>query len=640
MADRSTPRTAYPSFPLTKEADELIAQGNKLEDTQELDAALTYYQRALRAVPNYARAHMNVGNALRRLGRLDEAVTSMQEAVRYAPELATAHFNLGAILVTRGDYAAAERELREALQRDPAMAEAAVVLADMFESMGRPAEVESELRNALRIRPDYAGAALNLGLLYLRQNRLDLAESVLTEAKTMSRVSAAADAALGTLYLKTGRLSEADRALRCALAQDMTLQDARSTLLFSLNFGDQLDAQAVFDEHVRQGAEIAKAAGPPFVTWTRRPDPDRRLKVGYVSADFGHHPIGLFLRPVLERHDRAHFEIYCYSNHESADDLTRVLQQIVEHWRVIAGTDDQRVAEQIRRDEIDILVDLSGHTANNRLSLFARRPAPIQAAWLGYLNTTGLPTMDYRICDRHTDPPGAADRLHTERLYRMPHSQWCYAPVYDVALVETPHIGKPEGLVFGSFNQYAKISDSCLDLWCRILTQVPGATLTVLDVPGGKTRDRFLQRLMERRIEPGRVDIRGRTSILGYFAAIADVDIALDTFPYNGATTTLDTLWMGVPLVALRGERGVARSSYSILQSMGSPELIASSPDDYVERNVRLARDGAWRHTLRGTLRNRLAASPLMDATAFVADLETTYTEMCRAWCVRNPSGG
>ncbi len=284
-------------------------------------------------------------------------------------------------------------------------------------------------------------------------------------------------------------------------------------------------------------------------------------------------------------------------------------------------------------EEIDILVDLSGHTEHNRLSLFAMHPAPIQVAWLGYLNTTGLATMDYRICDWHTDPEGATEHLHTEHLHRMPHSQWCYAPFYDVPLAPPFSGGRANAVVFGSFNQYAKISDPCLDLWCRILARVPGSRLAVVGVPGGKTEDAFRQRLAARNVEIGRVEVRDRLGILDYFAAIASVDIALDTFPYNGATTTLDTLWMGVPLVALHGDRGTARSGYSILQSMQLPELVASGLDDYVELNVRLARERSWRDRLRATLRDRLASSPLMDSAAFVVDLESAYRRMWRAWC-------
>lgn len=621
------------SVPAPEQANQLLAQGNAFEDNGDLEAALRCYREAVSLAPDNPRAYMNVGNALQRLGRLDEALSAQREASRRAPEFAPARFNLATLLALSGDLAAAESELRDALRLEPEMAEASVALADVLESTGRSAEAEIELRRALRTRPHFAGAALNLGLLYLHNNRFDDAEKVLLEARAMDPALASIDAALGTLQLRTGRAADARSEFRQALAKDPTLLGAQSSLLFSLNLSTEFDSDTIFREHTRIGEIFLKSTKYQFSSWTNRPDPERRIKVGYVSGDLRKHPIGLFLRPVLERHDRTRHEVYCYSNHKSVDEVTRLLRKAVEHWRVIAAVPDNVVADQIRRDEIDILVDLSGHTEHNRLAVFAMHPAPLQVAWLGYLNTTGLRTMDYRICDWHTDPAGATERLHTEHLHRMPHSQWCYAPYYDVPLGQPISAARADAVVFGSFNQYPKISDSCLDLWCRILVQIPEASLIVLDVPGARTQEAFRRRLVRRDVDPNRVEVRDRLGILEYFATIASVDLALDTFPYNGATTTLDTLWMGVPLVALAGDRGIGRGGYSILQSLDLPELIAAGADDYVKLNVTLARDRAWRTRLRATLRNRLATSPLMNGSTFVADLESSYRLMWRAWC-------
>jgi predicted O-linked N-acetylglucosamine transferase (SPINDLY family) len=614
-------------------ADRLIAQGNELEDNGDFAAALSCYRAALALAPDYARAHMNVGNALQRLGRLDEAIAVQREATVRAPDYAPAHFNLASLLVVSGDLAAAESKLREALRLQPDMVEAAVVLADVLETTGRIGDAEAELKRVLRIRPDFAGAALNLGLLYLHNNRIDDAETILLQARAMGDSLAAIEAAFGTLYLRTGRIADARRALRHALDIDPALQGAQSPLLFALSLSAEFDAATIFREHARVGDIVVRSAEHRFTTWTNRPGPDRRIKIGYVSGDFRQHPVGLFLRPVLEGHDRARHEVHCYSNHRTVDSVTRLLQQTVEHWHNIAAETDAGVAERIRQDQIDILVDLSGHTDHGRLAVFAMHPAPIQVAWLGYLDTTGLATMDYRICDWHTDPEGATEHLHTERLCRLPHSQWCYAPLYDVPPAAPNQGERANAVVFGAFNQYMKLSDYCLDLWCRILAQLPEARLVALGVPVGNTQEAFRRRLAQRNIDPARVDVRDRLGILEYFAAIASVDIALDTFPYNGATTALDTLWMGVPLVAVPGERGVARGSYSILRAMRLPELIASGPDDYVNRNVSLARDRSRRNELRKTLRERLAKSPLMDRVTFVADLESAYRQMWRAWC-------
>ena len=267
----------------------------------------------------------------------------------------------------------------------------------------------------------------------------------------------------------------------------------------------------------------------------------------------------------------------------------------------------------LQEDDLDILIDLSGHAARTRILLFNYRCAPVQATWLGYLNTTGLRSVDYRICDGLTDPVGVAEQLHTEQLLRLPDSQWCYLPVFDLPRVPIPRRDAPDPIVFGSFNHASKISDRCVDLWCRVLHAVPGSEIRLFAVPPGKATTALAQRFEQRGIAPSRISIRPRSDINAYFAAIADVDVALDTFPYNGGTTTCDVLWMEVPLVALAGDRPAARSGVSILTTLQLPELIASTDDEYVDINVRLAADRAWRQKLRETLRTRMLSSPLMD---------------------------
>jgi predicted O-linked N-acetylglucosamine transferase (SPINDLY family) len=335
----------------------------------------------------------------------------------------------------------------------------------------------------------------------------------------------------------------------------------------------------------------------------------------------------------LQHHDRSEFEVFGYSNSSQVNAVEPTLRACADHWRTIADLDDSRVIDQIRRDRIDVLVDLSGHTNRGRLAVFARHPAPVQVTWLGYLNTTGVPAMDYRITDAHTDPEGLTEHLHTETLVRMPYSQWCYFAWQDIERVAKPHTQRPGAMVFGSFNQYAKITDRCLALWSRILARVPHAELLVFDVRQEKTKDAFLARIKALGLDPARVTLRGREPVRDYFAALGNVDVALDTLPYNGATTTFDALWMGVPVVGLRGDRGIARGTYSILRTLHADDLIAHSDDEYVAINARLATDPGWRMRLREELRSRLAASPLMDVRGFTRALEDAYRAMWRAWC-------
>ena len=577
-----------------QKADRLIAEGNRHEDAGEFDIALTFYREALLAKPDYPRAHMNVGNALERLGRTEEAVSALREALGSSPEYAPARFNLGRLLALSGNQADAEFELREALRVKPDMVEACVLLAHIFASTGRVAEAQDELRQALEVRPDFALAALNLGRLLMDQARFEEAVSVMEHSVAIA-------------------------------------PNALSWMLFAINNRSDLDASQIYKLHSSVGAALARTAGPRYTAWSNRADPSKRLKLGYVSGDLFLHPVGTLLKPILEHHDRTGFEIHCFSNSPNVDPVTAKLRQFASNWHQISDLSDDQFAEFVRTNGIDILVDLSGHTNRDRLRAFARHPAPVQVTWLGYLNTTGLPTMDYRICDRHTDPCDETDDLHTEKLFRMPHSQWCYDPwlaPQELATDDRPS----ERVVFGSFNKSTKITDPCLDLWCRVLEAVPSASLLILDV-SSNDKQALLKRIGQRNIDIARISTLERQTVEAYFRTINSVDIALDTLPYNGATTTLDTLWMGVPIAALRGERGIARGGYSILRSMNATELIAENPDEYVDLNVRLSTDQVWRKTLRATLRDRLRASPLMNAAAFVADLETGYRFMWQTWC-------
>jgi len=634
-----TPQPEGTSTELVQRAEELITQGNVLEDKGDFASALKCYRQASDIAPGFGRAWVNIGNALQLMGQLDDAIVAQQTAVRLAPDNAAAHYNLGALLARRNVLSYAERELREALRLKPDMADAAIFLGDVLAMSGRLDEAEAELRRALQLRPASPIAANNLAGILMKRERVDEAEDVIRRGIELNPDIAALNGMLGLMYLKSGRAREAEPFFRAAIDSPETLPDTQSAFLFSLNLRDDLDAESVFREHRRIGALIEAAARPVTAGFANRPEPDRTLKVGYVSGDFRQHPVALFMRPVLERHARGHFEVYCYANNSVEDEITGKLKSVVANWRRIVGIGDADVAERIRQDGIDILVDLSGHTAESRLGVFAHRPAPVQVTWLGYLNTTGLITMDYRICDWQTDPSPDAEALHTERLCRLPHSQWCYAPVYSVAPANRPCPDAHNAVIFGSFNQFAKISDACVSLWCAVLARLPAARLRVFGVPEGRARSLFIDRLTRNGLDADRVSIYGRVGVLDYFKAIGDVDIALDTWPYNGATTTLDTLWMGVPIVALRGARGIERGSFSINSALGAPELLAATAEEYVEKNVRLAEDRGTRQILRDSLRQRLESSPLMDAEGFTRDLESSYRKMWRTWCEQQAVG-
>ena len=599
----------------------LIESGHQLEDAGDVAAALLKYQESIAAAPSVIRGHLNLGNALQRLGRTQEAIAALQSALRIDPESAPCHFNLGNVHVGAGDNEAAEREFRAALRLDPQMTHAAIALANVLEMLQRSEEAEQELERVLAERPDCAPAAYNLGLLLQKRDKSDRAETLFRACLDADPSFLSAYTALGDLTRNAGRAREAEPWYRKALAVDPSLQEAWSALLFSFNNRDDMTPEEVLAEHLRFG-EVFPEHAPARQTDAARDRTHGRVRVGYLSGDFIQHPVALFLRPVLMHHDRVQFEVFAYSNNAMEDGMTEEIRSRVDHYRNIARLDDVAAAQLIHADDLDILIDLSGHSARSRILLFNFRCAPVQATWLGYLNTTGLRSADFRICDRFTDPVGIAERLHTERLLRLPDSQWCYSPVLDIPRVPMPRRGAPERMVFGSFNHISKLSDRCIALWCRVLRAVPGSEIRLFAATSGEAMSALRQKFEQQGIGRGRISVHPRMKIDDYFAAIGDVDVALDSIPYNGGTTTCDVLWMEVPLVALAGDRPAARSGVSILNTLELPELIATTDDEYVAINVRLAANGEWRRRLRETLRARMLASPLMDAAGFARGFE------------------
>lgn len=575
-------------------ADELVEAGNAREDAGDAAGAVGCYREAVAIAPGHPKTHLNLGNGLAMLGRVQEAEAAYREVIRLQPRTATGRFNLAKLLSSTGDKKAAECLLREALEIDPNLVAAQVALATILAEDQRNQEAESILRQALAAHPGHPGAMFQLGQVLVSHGRYEEAIDLVATARE-------------------------------------NVADADSAVLFALNNRTGIDPHRVFDLHVRSGTVIARRAGDPYTSWANSPDPEKRLRVGYVSGDFRVHPVGMLMKPVLEQQGDPLLEVHCYSNSTTSDPVTDTLKRSVPRWHDVAGLSDHAFAEMVRAHGIDVLVDLSGHTNANRLEVFARHPAPVQATWLGYLNTSGLPTMDYRVCDRYTDPLGETEAFYTEQLARLPHSQWCYEPWWapDDFIRNAPARGAVQ---FGSVNSANKLSDLALDLWARILHVETTGELTILDVAPEK-RESLTARFASRGIAPGRLKMMGRLPIGDYYRAIGALDIALDAFPYNGGTTTLDTLWMGTPVVALKGDRPISRSSFSIMSTLGVRELIALTPEEYVDKNLRLARDPGLRQEFHRTLSGRLRASALMDAKTFASNLEHCYRQMWRSWC-------
>jgi predicted O-linked N-acetylglucosamine transferase (SPINDLY family) len=377
------------------------------------------------------------------------------------------------------------------------------------------------------------------------------------------------------------------------------------------------------------------AAAAPRVP-ERRAEPERRLRVGYVSGDFRRHAVGDFLMPLLQHHDRAQIELACYAEIARPDRQTAAFAELADRWHSTVGLTDDQVAALVRADAIDILVDLSGHTASHRLGVFARKPAPLQVSWLGYPSTTGLAAIDYRLTDAIADPAPDAEAQHRERLVRLPHGSWTYVPPRATPEVAPPPSTAGAAPTFGSFNNLAKVNARVIAAWVRILAAVPDSRLMLKShqLADAPTRELVRSRFTAAGIAPERILVEpGISNWAGHMAAYGTLDVALDPFPYNGTTTTCEALWMGVPVIALRGDRHAGRVGASLLTRLGLDALIAGDIDDYVAKAVALIGDRERLTALRGAQRARFVASALGDPAGFARDVEAAYREIWRAWC-------
>ena len=606
-------------------------------ETGALSAAETAFRKALSLQPDNWEAHNNLALLLHRLGRDEEAGRSLRRALEIEPRASEVLSNLGLVLRAQNRAAEAVEAYRAALALNPGDAATLTKLGNALSDLGRHEEASGYFRDAIAAAPDYADAYCNWGAQYLRSGRPKEAADKYRAALAVDPRLPEAENGLSSALHNLGRIDEAIEADRRALLLRPDDPDAHSHLLFSLMHSAESAPARVFAEHCAWAQRHAAAFYPVSIGYANAPQPERRLRIGYVSGDFRHHSVAQFFEPVLARHDRGDFEVFCYYNFSHADETTARLRRSAEHWREIASLDDDAVADLVRADGIDVLVDLSGHTRYNRLLVFARKPAPIQATWLGYLNTTGLETMDYRVTDARASPEGVLDTLHTERLVRLPDCQWCYQPPLDCPPVALPPTARDERPVtFAAFCTLPKIGPRAIALWCRLLERVPDSRLLVVAPDLDSICDEFLSRFSARGVAPERIELRGFQPFRDYLALHETVDVILDTFPHAGGTTTCHALWMGVPVVSLVGDCAPGRGGASILGAVGLDELVAATPEEYLNIACTLASDLGRLSTLRSGMRARMSASPLLDAARFTYNLEQAYRIMWRHCQDRN----
>jgi predicted O-linked N-acetylglucosamine transferase (SPINDLY family) len=608
--------------------------GVALNDQGELDAAVACHRRALELKPELAWLHTNLGVALNNQGKLDESVACYHRALELKPGFAGAHNNLGNALKDQGKLDDAVASYRRALELAPDYAEAHSNLGVALNDQGRLGEAVGCYHRALELKPDYAEAHNNLGHALRDQGKSEEAIRCHRRALELKPGFAEAYSNLGNALKDQGKLDEAAACYRRALELKPDSAGVHSNLLYLRIFCPGDDAQAIFEEHRRWNRQHADPLARFIQPHSNDRSFHRRLRVGYVSPDFRKHAESFFTAPLLSAHDHQNFEIFCYADVTCPDRITARLRSCADVWQNISGLTDERVAQLVRQDKIDILVDLTMHMARNRLLVFARKPAPVQVCWLAYQGTTGLSTIDYRLTDSYIDPPGLHDHYYSEESVRLADAFWCYDPLANEPGITDLPAWDSGYITFGCLNNFCKVNSLVLRQWAQVLKAVDRSQLVLLAAEGSH-RQETLDVLELEDVKPDRVTFVAKLPRAQYLELYHRIDIGLDTFPYTGQTTSLDAFWLGVPVITLVGQTAVARAGLSLLINLGLPELIAETPEQFVSIAVELTNDLPRLRNLRKTLRDRLQASPLMDAPRFARNVEAAYREMWRRWCVR-----
>lgn len=554
-----------------------------------------YCRQALAIDPKLATAQLNLGIALRSQGKFVEACQAFLQATRLRAHYSEAMDALAHAHIALHDWPAAAETLKQIVELWPNKAEMHSNLGTVYQALGRTTDAIVAYETALRLHPGLIVALNSLGSVYMAQNDFDHAEHCFRQC----------------LKKNPGDLR------------------ARSNLLMLLNYLPDTDSKEVLAEHLEWG-RIAQSRNPHMTHTEPASLSGRRLRIGYVSSDFREHSVASFIEPVLRQHDRERFEVCCYSDLPTADSTTHRIRASVDLWRDINKLSDTEAVRLVLEDRIDILVDLAGHSGNNRLEIFAAQPAPLQMTWIGYPNTTGLETVSYRITDGLADPAGE-DAYYSEKLLRLDGCFLCYQPPADAPEV-APLPARINGhITFGSFNNYSKINPGVLQLWAEVLRQIPGSRL-LLKCPAltdGTVRARVTSDLQALDIEAERVDLMGHTRTRQeHLSLYARVDIALDTFPYNGTTTTCEALWMGVPVMSLVGKRHAGRVGATLLSAAGLTDWLANTPESFVAIAEDRANDIDRLARLRTLLRDQLAGSELCNVSGLVDRLEEALLDV------------
>ncbi|MBK3800197.1 tetratricopeptide repeat protein [Azospirillum brasilense] len=603
-----------------------------------LDAAEAVYRAILRDDPGHAHANNNLAILLRGTGRWEEAAACYRRAVAALPDDAPIRSNLSCALADLDRLAEALAAVRVALSLSPDYADAWFNAGNLLKTERQPERALAAYRRAVRLKPGMGGAHSNMGDVHR-----DLGESSRAVDCYRAAIQAQPDLPqpvvnLGEALKEQGRITEAIAVFQSGVERHPDLALLHSNLLLALHYTPWVPPEVIARAHAQWNERHARPLMPRNRRFASDRNPDRRLRVGYVSPDFRAHACAHFIEPLLREHDRGAVEIFCYATSNHHDAITERMRSLADGWRSLTALDDAAAAALVERDRIDILVDLAGHTAHSRPLLFARKPAPIQVAWLGYPDTTGMTAIDHRLTDAVADPPGLTDAWHAERLVRLPKGFLAFQPLRFVTARDEPPALANGFVTFGSFNNAAKVTPEVMRVWSAILARVPSARLCLKSRAFGDapTRERYLRQFAGNGVDPGRVDLLPPMDVIDHHLQAYDrIDIGLDPFPYNGTTTTCEALWMGVPVITLAGRHHVARVGASLLTRCGLTEFIATDEAGYIETAVALAGDTGRLAALRRGMTKRMERSALSDHRGFAAAVEAAYRAMWHSWLGR-----
>jgi predicted O-linked N-acetylglucosamine transferase (SPINDLY family) len=597
------------------------------------EQALDAYLRAIERAPQYINAYHGAALALTALDRHMDAIPFFQQVITLDPKDHEALFNFGNALVKIGETNAAEAAFQVSIGLKPDFAQACCNLGQLYFSRGQTKLALTYMDRAIAIDPQFVEGHNNRGAILQREGLLGDALTAYRQAALLRPDFAEAHGNIGAVELAFGNLAAARTAYERSLALKPDNAAVFSDMLFSMQNDASLSIDTIFAAHRRYAAQFETPQRARWPSHTNPPDPDRKLRVGYVSGDLRHHAVAFFIEPILAAHDRERVELFAYANHAQVDAVTQRLSRHFDQWVPCAHLSDDALAERIRADGIDILIDLSGHTAYNRLPVFARKPAPVQATWIGYGGSTGLDAVEYRITDAWLDPVGDTERFHSEKLVRLPTGNVAFQFIGDAPPVSPlPALsGKPVRLA--CLNNPRKIGPRVIALWSRILAAAPTATLLLGNASDPALQTHLRAQFSQNGIDAARIDFQAWMPIHDYLALHRDIDLALDPFPFNGGTTSFHSLWMGVPFVSLAGDRTLARCGAAILAMAGLDDFVVTNEDDYYRRTLAAIGDPVGLDRIRQSLRPRLADDARDRPQRVAQALEAAMRDMWRRWC-------